>query len=146
MSGWPDSAAAPSFTGERRLAMVVATQTYADPSLRQLRAPARDVEDLRELLADQEVGGFEVTAVIDRPAHEIRLAIEDFLVDRRTDDLLLIYLTCHGLVDVRRRSVLRGRRHAEGSTRRYRCRGAVVVATARRLPRSAPGSDLGLLL
>jgi hypothetical protein len=103
MSGSPGSAAAPSFTGERRLAMVVATQTYADPSLRQLRAPARDVEDLREVLADQEVGAFEVSAVIDRPAHEIRLAFEDFLVDRRTDDLLLIYLTCHGLVDVRRR-------------------------------------------
>ena len=100
MSG---SAAAPSLPGERRFAMVVATATYADPSLRQLRAPARDVEDLRQVLADQEVGGFEVTAVIDRPAHEIRLAIEDFLVDRRTDDLLLIYLTCHGLVDVRRR-------------------------------------------
>ncbi|HEY5846022.1 MAG TPA: hypothetical protein VIT42_04435 [Microlunatus sp.] len=103
MSGSPDSAAAPSLPGERRLAMVVATQTYVDPALRQLRAPSRDVEDLRQVLADKEMGAFEVTAVIDRPAHEIRLAIEDFLVDRRTNDLLLIYLTCHGLVDVRRR-------------------------------------------
>ena len=103
MSGSPGRASAPTFTGERRLALVVATQTYEDPSLRQLRAPARDVEELRGVLADPEVGGFEVSAVTDRGAHEIRLAIEDFLVDRRTDDLLLIYLTCHGLVDVRRR-------------------------------------------
>jgi hypothetical protein len=93
----------PSFSGERRLALVVATQTYIDPSLRQLRAPARDVEDLSELLGEPDVGAFEVVTVIDRAAHEIRLAIEDFLVDRRTDDLLLIYLTCHGLVDIRRR-------------------------------------------
>ena len=103
MSGSPGTVSAPTFTGERRLALVVATQTYEDPSLRQLRAPARDVEELRGVLADPEVGGFEVSAVTDRGAHEIRLAIEDFLVDRRTDDLLLIYLTCHGLVDVRRR-------------------------------------------
>lgn len=102
MSGVPGTAA-PTFAGERRLALVIATQTYADPSLRQLRAPARDVEELRGVLADSDVGGFELTAVTDRGAHEIRLAIEDFLVDRRTDDLLLIYLTCHGLVDVRRR-------------------------------------------
>ena len=103
MSGSPDSAPVPSFPGERRLALVVATQTYIDPSLRQLRAPARDVEDLSELLGEPDVGAFEVVTVIDRAAHEIRLAIEDFLVDRRTDDLLLIYLTCHGLVDIRRR-------------------------------------------
>jgi hypothetical protein len=103
MSRSPDPAPPPSFAGERRLALVVATQNYADPSLRQLRSPARDVDDLRAVLADPEVGAFEVNAMIDCAAHEIRLAIEDFLVDRRTDDLLLIYLTCHGLVDVRRR-------------------------------------------
>ena len=44
-----------------------------------------------------------MTSVIDKAAHEIRLAIEEFLDDRRTDDLLLLYLSCHGLVDPRRR-------------------------------------------
>src|SRR5215211_2373414 len=103
MSGSPATAPSPPLRDERRLALVVATETYRDPSLRQLRAPVRDVRDLTDVLADPEVGGFAVTSVIDKAAHEIRLAIEEFLDDRRTDDLLLLYLSCHGLVDPRRR-------------------------------------------
>ena len=49
------------------------------------------------MLADPGIGGFTVTTVIDQPAHQIRLAIEDFLADRSTGDLLLVYLSCHGL-------------------------------------------------
>src|SRR6266516_2217001 len=86
-----------------RLALVVATSTYTDPGLRQLRAPARDADDLAEVLADPGIGGFAVTTVIDQPAQQIRLAIEDFLDGRGTGDLLLVYLSCHGLLDARRR-------------------------------------------
>jgi hypothetical protein len=87
-----------------RLALVVATATYAaDPGLRQLRAPARDAADLAQVLADPGIGGFAVTTVIDQPAHQVRLAIEDFLNGRGTGDLLLVYLSCHGLLDARRR-------------------------------------------
>jgi uncharacterized caspase-like protein len=86
-----------------RLALVVATSTYADPGLRRLRAPARDAGDLAQVLADPDIGGFTVTTVIDQPAQQIRLAIEDFLDGRGTGDLLLVYLSCHGLLDARRR-------------------------------------------
>ena len=86
-----------------RLALVVATNTYTDPGLRQLRAPARDAEDLSQVLADSGIGGFAVTTVIDQSALEVRLAIEDFLDGRGTGDLLLVYLSCHGLLDARRR-------------------------------------------
>src|SRR5829696_3758272 len=103
MSGSPATAPSPPLRDERRLALVLATETYGDPSLRQLRAPARDIKDLTDVLADPEIGGFAVTSVIDKAAHEIRLAIEEFLDDRRPDDLLLLYLSCHGLVDPRRR-------------------------------------------
>ena len=41
--------------------------------------------------------------MIDQPAHQIRLAVEDFLAGRGTGDLMLVYLSCHGLLDVRRR-------------------------------------------
>ncbi len=91
---------------ESRLALVVATSMYADPGLRQLRAPARDVADLAQILADPGVGGFAVTTVIDQPAHKIRLAIEDFLHGRGTQDLLLLYLSCHGKLDDYRRLYL----------------------------------------
>ena len=86
-----------------RLALVVATATYTDPGLRQLRAPARDAADLAQVLADPGIGGFTVTTVIDQPAQQIRLAVEDFLDGRGTGDLLLVYLSCHGLLDARRR-------------------------------------------
>lgn len=86
-----------------RLALIVATGTYTDPGLSQLRAPARDAEDLAQVLADPDVGGFAVTTVIDQSAQRIRLAIEDFLADRDIRDLLLVYLSCHGLLDARRR-------------------------------------------
>jgi WD40 repeat protein len=86
-----------------RLALVVATSTYTDPGLRRLRAPARDAEDLAQVLADPGIGGFTVTTVIDQPAQQIRVAVEDFLDGRGTGDLLLVYLSCHGLLDARRR-------------------------------------------
>ena len=41
--------------------------------------------------------------MIDQPAHQVRLTVEDFLDDRGTGDLLLVYLSCHGLLDARRR-------------------------------------------
>ena len=103
MPGWPAMPPAADPPPGPRLALVVATSTYTDPGLRQLRAPARDADDLAQVLADPGIGGFTVTTVIDQPAQQIRLAIEDFLDGRGTGDLLLVYLSCHGLLDARRR-------------------------------------------
>lgn len=89
--------------GDRRFALLLAVSQYADPALSRLRSPAVDAVALRDLLADAEVGGFAVTSVFDEKAHAMRLAVEEFLADRRPDDLVLVYLSCHGLVDVRRR-------------------------------------------
>ena len=76
---------------------------YTDPGLHRLRAPARDAADLAQVLADPGIGGFTVTTAIDQPAQQVRLAVEDFLADRGTGALLLVYLSCHGLLDARRR-------------------------------------------
>jgi WD40 repeat protein len=103
MPGWPAMPPAADPLSGSRLALVVATGTYADPGLSRLRAPARDAEDLARVLADPGIGGFAVTTVIDQSAHQIRLAVEDFLAGRGTGDLLLVYLSCHGLLDARRR-------------------------------------------
>jgi hypothetical protein len=103
MSQSPDASTMPEESGGRRLALVVAVTDYLDPALRRLRAPAGDAADLRDLLADPEIGRFSVTSVINERAQQIRLAIEDFLADRRPEDVLLVYLSCHGLVDLRRR-------------------------------------------
>src|SRR5450755_3039620 len=103
MPGWPAMPPAPDPPPGARLGLVVATSTYTDAALRQLRAPAQDADDLAQVLADPGIGGFAVTTVIDQPAQQIRLAIEDFLDGRGTGDLLLVYLSCHGLLDARRR-------------------------------------------
>jgi hypothetical protein len=104
MSGSPGTETPPGAATEgRRLALVVAVTDYVDAALRRLRAPAGDAAELRDLLADPDIGGFSVTSVINEKAQQIRLAIEDFLADRRPDDVLLVYLSCHGLMDARRR-------------------------------------------
>ncbi|MFC7724212.1 caspase domain-containing protein [Nocardioides sp. GCM10028917] len=88
---------------DRRFALLLAVSQYADATLSRLRSPAADAVALRDLLADPEVGGFAVTSVFDEKAQAMRLAVEEFLTDRRPDDLVLVYLSCHGLVDARRR-------------------------------------------
>ncbi|MFI9328910.1 transporter substrate-binding domain-containing protein [Kitasatospora sp. NPDC052868] len=103
MTGSPVTRPSPEIPAEHRFALVVATTRYADESLRELRAPAHDADELSAVLADPQVGAFTVKRVIDRSAQEVRLALEEFLTGRDPDDLLLVYLSCHGLVDVRRR-------------------------------------------
>jgi len=83
--------------------LVIGTATYTDPGFRQLRAPAQDVADIVDVLADPAIGGFTVTQVLNRAEYEIRRAIGAFLADRRVDDLVVVYLSCHGVLDARGR-------------------------------------------
>jgi hypothetical protein len=80
-----------------RSALIIATDTYQDPGLRQLRAPARDAEELARVLKDPQVGNFEVQTVLNQPAHAINEAIEEFFADRQRDDLLTLHVSCHGV-------------------------------------------------
>ena len=83
----------------RRKALLVATSEYADPSLQALRAPGGDVAALAEVLGDPAIGAFEVSEpVVNQPTDAIRLAIEDFFHEARSTDLLLLYVSCHGLL------------------------------------------------
>jgi hypothetical protein len=103
MSGSPATPPAADLPPGARLALVVATATYDDAGLRRLRSPAQDVGELAQVLADPDIGGFAVTTVIDQPVQQIRLAIAEFLAGRSPQDLVLVYLSCHGLLDARRR-------------------------------------------
>ena len=87
----------------RRLALLIATSEYSDPALRQLRAPGRDASDLAEVLADPQIGRFAVQTLINARCGELQETIEEFCADRRLDDQLLIYLSCHGVLDDRGR-------------------------------------------
>jgi hypothetical protein len=93
----------PGLSDAARSALVVATTSYLDPSLSALRAPAVDAAGFAGVLADPEIGGFDVRTVIDAPAQEVRIAIDEFLGERLPDDLVVVYVSCHGLKDLRRR-------------------------------------------
>ena len=99
MTSWPVTRPAPELPAGPRAALVVATSSYSDPALPSLGAVARDAIDMAGVLADQSIGGFDVTSVLDGTAREIRLAVQDFLDGRGREDLLLVYLSGHGLLD-----------------------------------------------
>jgi uncharacterized RDD family membrane protein YckC len=82
-----------------RSALIVASDAYTDPGLRRLRAPASDARALAAVLRDPGIGGFEVRTLLNEPAHEVNLAVEEFFADRRPDDLLLVHFSCHGVKD-----------------------------------------------
>jgi hypothetical protein len=84
-----------------RSALVIATSRYSDTGLSQLRAPGQDATDLAATLADPAIGGFTVTQAIDQPEVQIRRAIGRLCSNRTPDELILIYLSCHGLLDAR---------------------------------------------
>jgi hypothetical protein len=89
--------------GGRRRALLVATATYGDPGLAALRAPTGDVAALAEVLGDEAIGGFDVEQLIDEPTEELRKRIETFFGDGRPHDLLLLYVSGHGVLSQSRR-------------------------------------------
>jgi tetratricopeptide (TPR) repeat protein len=85
----------------RRFALIVATSDYKeDPDLRKLIAPAQDAEALYSVLNDPEIGGFEQVKIIkNERSYKISEEIQEFLNERRPDDMLLLYFSCHGIKD-----------------------------------------------
>ncbi len=88
---------------QRRLALIVATSDYRDPTLHRLRAPGTDAEALAEVLGDPEIGAFDVQTLLNLPSHQLSRGIAQFCADSRPTDLLLLYISCHGVLDDRGR-------------------------------------------
>ena len=84
---------------EKRLALIIATDQYEDKGLRQLISPAHDAEALAGVLKDPDIGGFEVKTLLNETSQRIRCEIEAFFKDRTSDNLLLLYFSCHGIKD-----------------------------------------------
>jgi hypothetical protein len=85
-------------TGQRK-ALIVAGDHYTDPGLKRLLAPASDARALAGVLHDPGIGGFDAHTLLNEPAHEVNLALEEFFADRHPDDLLLVHFSCHGVKD-----------------------------------------------
>ncbi len=115
--------AAQTETAHRRLALLIATSDYNDPALRRLRAPGHDAAELAEVLGTPRIGGFTVQTLVNARYGELLEAIEEFCADRHLDDQLLIYLSCHGVLDDRGRLY-----YAATDTRRQRTAATAVAA------------------
>jgi len=86
---------------ERRFALLIGNGQYDHPQdLPNLRGPARDLADLKQVLENPALGGFqEVDILLNAPADALRKAIVEFLNDKQRDDLIVLYYTGHGAVD-----------------------------------------------
>jgi outer membrane protein assembly factor BamB len=80
-------------------ALIIAADRYRDPGLGALRSPSRDAAELAGVLGDQAIGGFDVQVLLNAPGHLLREEIDGFFADRRPDHLLVLYLSCHGVMD-----------------------------------------------
>jgi hypothetical protein len=83
--------------GGLRKALIVANDVYEHQGLKHLLAPMADAEALARVLGDSQIGDFEVHVVRNEPAHVIGGQIEDLFADGRSEDVLLLHFSCHGL-------------------------------------------------
>ena len=84
----------------KRLGLLIGNSVYRDSTLVRLTAPDVDVGDLADVLLDPEVGGFDdVNVIVNVSAAIARRAISDFFSAKDREDLLLLYFSCHGVLD-----------------------------------------------
>ncbi len=80
-----------------RKALIIANDVYEHDGLKHLLAPAADARALAGVLGDAQIGGFDVHVVRNEPAYVIEGQIEDLFSDSRSEDVLLLHFSCHGL-------------------------------------------------
>ena len=80
-------------SGTRR-ALIIANDRYDNPGLRRLASPSADAEALKTVLKDREVGAFDrVEIVANEPSHSIQSKVEDFFLEGRADDVVLLHFS-----------------------------------------------------
>ena len=83
-----------------RYALIIAISEYTDSDFQKLISPGKDAEALASILENPEIGGFnEVKVIKNQPAYKVNEEIQAFFSDRRRNDLLLLYFSCHGIKD-----------------------------------------------
>ena len=83
-------------SGQRK-ALIVANDEYEQEALGNLRAPAADAEALGQVLGDRQIGGFAVQVVRNEASHLIQAQIEELFSESRSDDVILLHFSGHGL-------------------------------------------------
>ncbi len=80
-------------------ALLIANAAFRHSELQRLSAPPEDVQDLKAVLEDPEIAGFDTVELkMDASVVDVQRAIGRLFRDRRQDDLLLFYYSGHGLL------------------------------------------------
>jgi Caspase domain len=88
----------------RRLALLVATSRHDDPWFDELRGAAGDIQALERVLVDPKIGDYKIAgSLMDEPKQVIEEAIADFFRSGLPQDLLLLYLSGHGVLSENRK-------------------------------------------
>ena len=82
----------------RKIGLVIGTNDYLDPKLSNLHFAVKDAEEMRMVLLNQDIGGFdEIVPLVDETKSNVKKGIEKLLlIDATFDDLILIYFSGHG--------------------------------------------------
>ena len=87
----------------RKFALLLSTSEYQDSRLSRLVAPPTDAAALAEVLRDPAIGNFEEVSVLtNENSYNSRCAISEFFANKRPQDLLLLYFSGHGILDMYR--------------------------------------------
>ncbi|HEX2173537.1 MAG TPA: caspase family protein, partial [Dehalococcoidia bacterium] len=82
----------------QKFALVIGNSEYDDPKLARLITPGRDVDAFARVLQDPSIGQFdEVIPIVNQTTSTVFREIASFFVDKRPDDLLLLYFSGHGV-------------------------------------------------
>ena len=85
-----------------RYALLLGNSDFEDKTLSKLIAPKADVENLAAVLGDPEIGNFDdVDVELNSTSQQARRKIARFYANKKKDDLLLLYYTGHGVLDLR---------------------------------------------
>ena len=87
----------------RKAALLIGNGQFDDdPELAPLTAPSADVKELRRVLEDPSIGGFDdVQVLMDANFEKAYRAVGDLFRDKSRDDTILLYYSGHGLPDDR---------------------------------------------
>lgn len=82
-----------------RIALLVGVSNYHQEGFADLPTAIRDVEGLKAVLQQPEVGQYQVTTLLDPDRLTLEKEIDELYANRQPDDVVIFYFSGHGITD-----------------------------------------------
>jgi ketosteroid isomerase-like protein len=83
--------------GDGRFGLLVANSDFESESISRLLGPPADVASLADVLRRADIGGFQIETLVNCYRTVVEEAIQEFFLERKRDDVALLYFAGHGL-------------------------------------------------